>query len=39
MSDGVLLRCTGVDKAYNGPMVLSGVDFELKRGEIHSLVG
>ena len=35
----VLLECTGIDKSYNGPMVLNGVDFSLRRGEIHSLVG
>jgi len=35
----ILLECTGIDKSYNGPMVLAGVDFSLKRGEIHSLVG
>jgi len=34
-----LLECRGIDKNYNGPMVLSGVDFSLRRGEIHSLVG
>jgi ribose transport system ATP-binding protein len=35
----VLLECLSVDKSYNGPMVLSGVDFSLRRGEIHALVG
>ncbi len=35
----VLLECRGIDKNYNGPMVLSGVDFALTRGEIHALVG
>jgi len=36
----VLLECTGIDMSYgSGPMVLRGVDFSLKRGEIHSLVG
>ena len=35
----VLLDCRGIDKNYNGPMVLSGVDFALTRGEIHALVG
>ena len=35
----LLLECKGIDKNYNGPMVLSKVDFSLKRGEIHSLVG
>ncbi len=34
-----LLECRGIDKNYNGPQVLSGVDFSLRRGEIHALVG
>jgi len=38
MNDDLLL-CAGIDKSYNGPQVLSGVDFSLRRGEIHSLVG
>ena len=36
---GTLLDCVGIDKSYNGPMVLAGVDFSLRRGEIHALVG
>jgi ribose transport system ATP-binding protein len=39
MNSDVLLDCRGIDKNYNGPMVLSGVDFALTRGEIHALVG
>jgi len=39
LHDEVLLDCRAIDKSYNGPMVLSGVDFSLKRGEIHALVG
>ena len=35
----LLLECRGIDKNYNGPQVLSGVDFSLQRGEIHALVG
>lgn len=35
----LLLECRGIDKNYNGPQVLDGVDFFLRRGEIHSLVG
>ena len=38
-NNALLLECKGIDKNYNGPMVLSNVDFSLKRGEIHSLVG
>ena len=37
--DDLLLVCKGIDKNYNGPQVLAGVDFSLRRGEIHSLVG
>ena len=43
MSDKIksdlLLECRGIDKNYNGPQVLSKVDFSLRRGEIHALVG
>ena len=35
----LLLECRGIDKNYNGPQVLAGVDFSLRRGEIHALVG
>ena len=38
-NNALLLECKGIDKNYNGPMVLSNVDFSLKRGEIHALVG
>ena len=38
-NSSLLLECKGIDKNYNGPMVLSNVDFSLKRGEIHALVG
>ena len=39
VKNDVILECRGIDKTYNGPMVLRQVDFSLKRGEIHSLVG
>ena len=35
-NSSLLLECKGIDKNYNGPMVLSNVDFSLKRGEIHA---
>ena len=38
-ADDVLLDCRNIVKSYNGPMVLLGVDFSMKRGEIHALVG
>ncbi len=37
--NALLLDCRGIDKSYNGPMVLTNVDFSLNRGEIHALVG
>jgi len=36
---GLLLECEGINKSYNGPMVLTDVDFSMRRGEIHALVG
>jgi ribose transport system ATP-binding protein len=35
----ILLRCHNVTKSYSGVVVLRDVDFSVKRGEIHSLVG
>ena len=35
----LLLECAGIDKSYGGPQVLTGVDFSLRRGEVHALVG
>lgn len=34
-----LLECRGINKWFNGPKVLIDVDFSLKRGEVHALVG
>jgi ABC-type sugar transport system ATPase subunit len=34
-----LLRMEGIDKSFSGVSVLKGVDFNLKPGEIHALVG
>ncbi|HEY9054058.1 MAG TPA: sugar ABC transporter ATP-binding protein [Rectinemataceae bacterium] len=34
-----LLECRGVTKSYSGPLVLDAVDFSVRRGEVHSLVG
>jgi ribose transport system ATP-binding protein len=35
----ILLRCHNVTKSYSGVVVLRDVDFSVKRGEIHALVG
>ena len=37
--DEVLLDCRKITKSYNGPIVLDQVDFSVRRGEVHSLVG
>jgi ABC-type branched-subunit amino acid transport system ATPase component len=38
-ADGVLLRCRGVDVAYDKVQVLFGVDLEVAEGEIIALLG
>jgi len=35
----VVLRATGIRKAFGGVHALDGVDFSLRRGEVHGLVG
>ncbi|MFL6192325.1 MAG: ATP-binding cassette domain-containing protein, partial [Actinomycetes bacterium] len=35
----VLLRLTGIRKRYGGVQALRGVDFDVRSGEVHALVG
>ena len=39
MPEDTILKMSGIKKSYAQVEVLHGVDFELKRGEIHALVG
>lgn len=39
MSNEVILKVDGIDKVFPGVKALSNVSFELRRGEIHAVVG
>jgi ribose transport system ATP-binding protein len=39
MSDDIVLKLTNIRKSFGAIQALRGVDFELRRGEIHALAG
>lgn len=39
LEDENILEVRGVEKEFNGVWVLKDIDFELRRGEIHSIIG
>ena len=39
MSDELLIRMQGIDKAFPGVQALKDAQFELRPGEVHALVG
>ena len=39
MSDNVILTMRGISKEFPGVKALSNVDFTLRKGEIHALMG
>lgn len=39
MKEGYILECNGISKSFGGTHALKNVDFRLKKGEVHSLLG
>ena len=38
-SEGPLLAMTGLTKRFTGTLALDRVDFDVRRGEVHALLG
>src|SRR5512147_2201484 len=39
VKDDVLLRVRGIEKSFPGVRALKGISFDVRRGEVHALVG
>ena len=39
MSDDIVLKISNVSKSFGAIQALRGVDFELRRGEVHAIAG
>jgi ribose transport system ATP-binding protein len=39
MSDEIVLKISNVSKSFGAIQALRGVDFELRRGEVHAIAG
>lgn len=39
MEENVLLKCTGISKSFGGTRALKSVGLEIRRGEVHALLG
>ncbi|MDD3628490.1 MAG: ATP-binding cassette domain-containing protein, partial [Actinomycetota bacterium] len=39
MSENIILKIEGISKSFPGVKALDNVDFVLRKGEIHALVG